>query len=242
MTHTDSAQRITEAMSLSEAPIALYYANEPLPNSYMWNGQKGHFCTISRMAMVRQGTPLFVNGENPGCQGGAYFLGFSPEVRPGFECFLSHAPDGSGERYKKTPELAKAFINNRKFVKATARYAVFQRLSDVPDEVVPEVVIFFAPPDELSGLFWLANYGSEEQNAVISPFSAGCGSIVSEPRAQALSEHPKGVLGMFDPSARPHVDKSLLTISVPYGLFAEMVDNIPGSFVEIAPWTRLKGR
>ena len=242
MTHTESAQRITEAMSLSEAPIALYYSNEPLPLSYMWTGQKGHFCSISRMAMVRQGTPLVVDGENPGCPGGAFFLGFNEEVRPGFECFLSHAPDGSGERYKKTPELAKAYIDNRKFVKATARYAIFQRLCDVPDEVVPEVITFFAPPDELSGLFWLANYGCEEQNAVISPFSAGCGSIVSEARAQASMPSPKGVLGMFDPSARQHIDKSLLTISVPYNLYTEMVDNLPGSFVEIAPWTRMKDR
>lgn len=242
MTHSETSQQITDALGLTEAPIAVYYTDEPLQLSYMWNGQKGHFCSISRMAKVRQGTPLVVDGDNPGCMGGAYFLGFDSATRPGFECFLSHDAEGNGERYKKTPELAKAFIETRKFVPATARYCVFQCLCDVPDDVTPEVIVFFAPPDELSGLFWLANYGRSEQNAVISPFSAGCGSIVSEARAQAASENPKGVLGMFDPSARPHVEKSLLTISVPFSLYTEMVENIPGSFVEIAPWTRLKGR
>lgn len=242
MSHAESTQRIIDALGLTEAPIAVYYSDEPLPKSYMWNGQKGHFCTISRMSLVRQGTPLVVDGQNPGCPGGAFFLGFSPDVRPGFECFLSHAPDGTGERYKKTPELAKAYITNRKFVPASARYCIFQRLSDLPDEITPEVVTFFAPPDELSGLFWMANYGSVEQNAVISPFSAGCGSIVSEARAQASSENPKGVLGMFDPSARQHMEKHLLTITVPFSLYTEMVENITGSFLEIAPWTRLRGR
>jgi hypothetical protein len=45
----------------------------------------------------------------------------------------------------------------------------------------PEVVIFFAQPDVLSGLFTLANYDEADPNGVFAPFAAGCGSIVHYP-------------------------------------------------------------
>lgn len=242
MSHIEANKMMTESLGLTEAPIAVYYADEPIVDGYSYQNQKAHVCCISKMRMVREGTPLVIDSQNPGCGGGSYYMGFTTKMRDGFECFLSHGPDGSGERYKKTPELAKSFLQSSPSIPAPARYCIFQRLADVPDTVTPEVVVFFAQPDQISGLLWLINYGREGRDGVLSPMTAGCGSILYESRVQSASDKPKGILGMFDPSARQHIDKSLLTMSVAYKLFLEMLDNISGSFLEIGPWTRIKAR
>ena len=75
----------------------------------------------------------------------------------------------------------------------------------------PLVIIFFAPPDVLSGLFTLANYDETESNKVIAPFGAGCGSIVYHPYHELQSKRPCAVLGMFDVSARPCVSSEVLS-------------------------------
>lgn len=241
MTHEELSRRIVEALGLTEDPIAIYYSNEKPAGAFEWEEKSPHFCTIAGLSVVRKGTPLAINGDHPGCGGASFFLGWVKDVMPHFAEFLSQDETGKGERYKKTPEIAQAFIDNRNFVPANGRYCVFQKLKDLNQEITPEVVIFFADADGISGLVWLANYGRKNQ-AVIAPFSAGCGSIVSEARAQALENEPKAVLGTFDPSARPWVEKNQLSFSAPWSLFSEMVENLPGSFVEIDPWLKIKGR
>ena len=74
----------------------------------------------------------------------------------------------------------------------------------------PDVVIFFAEPDVLSGLFTLASFDEAEQNMVIAPFGSGCASIVQYPFMEVKSAHPRAVIGMFDVSARPFVAKNVL--------------------------------
>ncbi|MEN6370992.1 MAG: DUF169 domain-containing protein [Armatimonadota bacterium] len=241
MTHKEMASQISRELGLVEEPIAVYYADEKPEQAFQWNCQGGHFCHMGRLTAVIRGTPLAVDRENPGCGGAAFFLGWNAEMQPGFEEFLSHDADGKGERYKKTPEIAKAFVEKRSFVPANGRYCIFQRLEDLPEKITPEVIVLYGDADDMSGLLGLANYGRKNQ-AVIAPFSSGCGSIVSEPRAQGLGPEPKAVLGMFDPSARGSVNKNYLTFSAPWQMFIEMLENIPGSFLEIDPWLKLRNR
>ena len=240
--HREMANRVVDALGVSEPPIAVYYAHEMPEGAFEWNCQGPHFCPVGRLAAVRKGTPLSIDGENPGCGGAAFFLGWRREMRPGFEYFLSHDDEGHGERFKKTPELVRKMLAKRKFVPANGRYCIFQRLEDVPDEVTPEVMTIFAEPDQIGALVFLANYDRPGDDAVISPFSSSCGSIVTEPRAQASEPVPKAVIGMFDVAARPEIEKNHLTFSAPYSRFLEMVEHIPGSFLEIEPWLNLKNR
>ncbi len=78
-----------------------------------------------------------------------------------------------------------------------------------------EVVVFFATPDILLGLFTLANFEEAEPNGVLAPFSSGCGSIVSYPYLEKDFYRPHAFLGMFDVSAHPFVPKTMLTFAVP---------------------------
>ena len=103
----------------------------------------------------------------------------------------------------------------------------------------PVVVIFFAQPDVLSGLFTLANFDEAELNGVFSPFASGCGSIVQYPYLEKNSDHPRGVLGMFDISARPFLSEDILSFAVPMNKFVRMIENMPESFLITKSWGKV---
>jgi len=63
-----------------------------------------------------------------------------------------------GERYKKTPEIAAETIKLQPPQEVPARFIVFKRWDSLDESDELEVVIFFARPDVLSGLFTLANF------------------------------------------------------------------------------------
>jgi hypothetical protein len=107
---------------------------------------------------------------------------------------------------------------------------------------MPEVVIFFAKPDVLSGLFMLANFDQVEPNGVFTPFGAGCGTIVHYPYLEMKSDRPRAVIGMFDPSARPYVPSNVLTIAVPMVKFEKMVGYMEESFLITDTWKSVNKR
>ena len=100
---------------------------------------------------------------------------------PDFEYFLSCGIPGKleGERYKKTPEMVKETMEDWPVFKAPARFIVFKRWDKLEEADNPEVVISFAKPDVLSGLFTLASFDEVGQDLVIAPFGSGCSSIVN---------------------------------------------------------------
>jgi uncharacterized protein (DUF169 family) len=179
-----------------------------------------------------------------GCGGGKRYLGFTEEIMPNFEYFLSCGIPGKleGERYKKTPELVKEALKKFPIFKAPARFIVFKRWDKLEKQDDPVVVIFFAPPDVLSGLFTLTNFDEADPNGVFAPFSAGCGSIVQYPYLEKDSTRPRGVVGMFDVSARPFVPKETLTFALPMKKFQKMIENMEESFLTTASWSKVKAR
>jgi hypothetical protein len=125
---------------------------------------------------------------------------------------------------------------------APAAYCVFKPIEQFQDEIKPEVVVFFASPDILSGLFTLTNYALEHTDAVYTPFGSGCGTILTHPLKEAEKEKPRAVLGMFDVSARPMVEKDVLTLSMPYSIFLRLLENVSGSFLETESWKKVLQR
>ena len=86
-----------------------------------------------------------------------------------------------GERYKKSPEIVRQLIENSPQFEAPGNYIVFKRWDKLDQIDEPEVVIFLAQSDVLSGLFTLAGFEEVERESVVAPFAAGCGSIVLYP-------------------------------------------------------------
>ena len=226
----------------ADLPITFYYTDHPrqrpLPPAAGWT------CVMGQIARVCRGETLCLDRDSIGCFGGKRYLGFSQELMPGFEHFLSRGIPGKveGERYKKTPEIVLEFMKHQPQFKAPARYVLFTRWDQLTAEDQPDVVIFFAPPDVLSGLFTLAGFEESDPQAVIAPFAAGCGTIIQHPYAQKDQEHPKSVLGSFDVSARPFVPAGTLSFATPFKKFQRMVRDMDESFLITPSWAKVQRR
>jgi uncharacterized protein (DUF169 family) len=227
----------------AELPIAFYYTDTK-GRAEMGEPPSEHRCVIADLSQVRQGKSVCFDTDAIGCGGGKRYLGFADAVMPDFEYFLSCGIPGKldGERYKKTPELVKEAMKHVAPFRAPSRFIVFKRWDRLERLDNPEVVIFFAPPDVLSGLFTLANFDQVEPNGVFAPFAAGCGSIVQYPYLEKDSGRPRGVLGMFDVSARPWVSKNVLTFAVVMKRFVQIIGNMEESFLITPSWQRVKKR
>jgi len=227
----------------SELPITFYYTNG-IHDVELVKHPLLHRCLMADLDKVRKGKSLSFSTDSIGCHGGKRYLGFSQEIMPDFEYFLSCGIPGKleGERYRKTPELVKELMQQVPKFEAPGKHIIFKRWDNLNESDKPEVVIFFAHPDVLSGLFTLANFDVDNPNGVFCPFSAGCGSIVQFPYLEKKSDNPKAVLGMFDVSARPYVSEDILSFSVPIEKFVTMVNNMEESFLITHSWQKVQKR
>jgi len=221
-------------------PITFYYTDEEGRAATM-KPDSGHRCVIGDLIKVREGNSISYSADSIGCFGGKRYLGFAQTIAPNFEYFLSCGIPGKleGERYKKSPELVREVMKQQAAFKAPAQFIVFKRWDMLEEADSPDVVIFFAQPDVLSGLFTLVNFDEAEPNGVFAPFSAGCGSIVQYPYLEGKSKRPRGVIGLFDVSARPFVPADVLTFSVPMNKFTRMVGNMGESFLITGSWQKI---
>jgi uncharacterized protein (DUF169 family) len=150
----------------------------------------------------------------------------------------------SGERYIKTPQRVHQFIESLPITDIPAEYVIFKPLSDIDvAQETPQVIVFFADPDQLSALVVLANYDRPDNHNVIIPYAAGCQTIGIYPYQEAKAERQKAVVGLTDLSARVYIRKqladNLMTFAVPLKMFEEMEQNVEGSFLERPTWQGL---
>jgi len=234
-------------LGLRESPLGIYYTNDKpegvTPKEGMKEGISG--CMIGLLQNARKkGKTVYFDKGHFGCPGGGYYMGFLEKARPDIEYFLSCGIPGQmeGERYIKTPELAREYFGKMKPRPAPATYCVFQPIEQFKKERKPEVVVFFVPPDILAGLFTLTNYALERTDGVYTPFGSGCSAILTHSLKEAGKEQPRSILGMFDVSARPMVEKEVLTLSMPYSLFLKILENVPGSFLQTESWKKVLQR
>jgi len=151
-----------------------------------------------------------------------------------------------GERYKKNPEMVKAFVEALPITEIPTRYAAFVPLRDVdPAKSEPESVTFVVNPDQFSALVVLACYDRPGLENVSTPFVAGCQAIGILSYREAKSSQPRCIAGLVDLSARKYLraqtGRDTLTFTMPYRRFVEMEANVPGSFLQQEPWLTLKG-
>jgi hypothetical protein len=225
-------------------PITFYYGNNANGAELVGPHSGEHRCVLADIYRVQAGRSLAFNRSSMGCFGGSKYLGFSEMIMPNFEYFLSCGIPGSleGERYKKSPELVKEYLKNLPSWQAPGNFITFKRWDKLDASDEPEVVIFFATPDVLSGLFTLVNYDEAELSNIYAPFGAGCSTTVLYPYMERTAVRPRAVLGMFDVSARPCVPAATLTFAVPVNRFKRMVDNMDQSFLITGSWEAVKKR
>jgi uncharacterized protein (DUF169 family) len=225
-------------------PIVFFYTDNPTGATKIRPPKADHKCVIADVARARKGVSVAFDVAAIGCFGGKGYFGFTQGFMPNFEYFLSCGIPGEmeGERYKKTPEIVREVMKNRPVFKAPRKYIVFKRWDKIAENDEPDVVIFFAYPDVIAGIFTLANFEEVEPNGVFAPFAAGCSTIVTLPYLERSAKRPRAVLGMFDVSARPCVPDNTLTIAIPMNKFEKMVANMEESFLTTQSWGKVKRR
>ena len=233
----------------AELPIAFYYTNEEGHAELVKPDTIARGCVFPALSLVRKGRALCFDAESIGCPGGQEYLGLSApahdtEYLALYSHFISSGIPGKieGERYMKTPEIAAEAIKLMPSFRAPARFIVFKRWDSLNESDEPEVVIFFACPDVLSGLFTLANFEEAEPNDVFTPSASGCGSIVQYPFLEKDSIRPRAAIGLFDVSARPYVPENTLSFSVSMRKFERMVRNMEESFLTTNSWKAIQKR
>jgi hypothetical protein len=229
---------------IAELPIVFYYHKDIRQAKYVTRA-KGRSCLICELAKVLKGESLAYDAESLGCGGAKRFLGYEDSIRPNFEYFLSCGIPGKleGERYIRTPEMVKEVQKHQLVTnEAKGNYIIFKRWDQLDETDDPAVVIFFAQPDILSGLFTLVNFDQTEPNGTFTPFGAGCATIIAYPYLEKDAERPRAVIGMFDPSARPCVSKDTLSFAIPMIKFCKMIDYWEESFMITNTWKLVKNR
>ncbi|MBW2107860.1 MAG: DUF169 domain-containing protein [Deltaproteobacteria bacterium] len=267
--------RIADALNLKYGPVAIMWTDEkPEEAGEFKKGKWG--CVMWMLARAAKGKTAVFSEETYGCWGGGVGLGFGNQYLKfpgGIECFYYFLSTGNeqwkrgketaeqiknfvtkdfledflkGERYLKSPEMVKDFVEAMPMMDVPSKYVVFKPLDQVaPEKEEPEIVIFLAPPDQLSALVILANYGRQGTENVTIPYAAGCQTIGIFPYKEAKSENPRAVVGLTDISARENLrkqlGKDLLSFAVPWQMFLEMEGNVEGSFLQRRTWSLLSG-
>jgi uncharacterized protein (DUF169 family) len=146
-----------------------------------------------------------------------------------------------GERFYKTPELARKWVNSLPLTDVPSEYVLFKPWEQVTEQDAPELVVFFTNADQLSALVIMADYNRGTNQSITAPFGAACQSILFG-YAETKKENPRGVIGFFDISQRSVVDRETLTFTVPYRLFQEMETSVEGSLLQMPAWHKLQER
>jgi uncharacterized protein (DUF169 family) len=265
--------KIAEALKLQYDPVALVWTDKK-PEGALQFKEKKWGCVMWMLANAAQGKTVVFDRETFGCWGGVVGLGFGNtylNFPGGFECFCHFLSSGNqgwdrgkrvakkiggfvrgellddfvhGERYIKSPELVKNFIECMPITDIPNQYVVFKPLKEVEEgKELPVVVIFLANPDQLSALVVLANYAREGSEHVIIPYAAGCQTIGIFAYREAQSERQRAIIGLTDLSARKYMRKlgaDLMTFTVPFKMFQEMENNVEGSFLQRETWKALQ--
>lgn len=234
--------KIAKHICLKNHPVAVLRAdNKPEQAIAFKEGKWG--CVVALIKAASQGKIAAAAKDTTVCMGGRAGLGFQGYEHGWIEYFLSTGNDKilHSEFYKKTPELAKIFMESIPKVDAPA-CLVFKPLDLVGEDEKPECIIFLVNADQLSGLTTLANYDRVSQNNVQVNFASGCGQAVLYPLAAEEKGEKTCYIGMTDPSARKVISKELMSFSIPYCRFVEMEQEADGCFFATDTWETIKKR
>jgi len=240
--------RIADELRLRYSPVATI-VTDTKPDGAVQMKQGTHGCTVAMFSAAARGKTTVLDRDTLTCGGGKIGMGFCTEfdgVPGGIDYFLSTGrgegfPEGEG--YKKTPDMARAFVEDLPTTQIPFEYVVYKPLEGVDETLEkPLLVSFLCNADQLSALVVLTNYGRATSDNVSIRFGAGCHTLFLLPYRESGQPVPKAVVGVTDISARPYVDADLLTLTVPIAMYHEMEDNVAGSFLEKTPWKKLRER
>jgi hypothetical protein len=230
--------KIREALHMTTQPVACYKNLTPPVGAMEWPKDR-RACVVSALAAAAKGRCAALQASTVGCYGGRCGLGFETPNPAFLGSFLSEGTSGMpGIRQKETPALGAVYAETLPPLEIPA-FLVFQPLDQVPEEISPACVVFLVNPDQLSGLVTLANFDRSKEDNVQLRFGAGCAQAVRYALCSSEGGKDTCFVGLTDPSARLHIQKDLLSFSIPYPRFLEMESKVAQSFLAGESWQKI---
>ncbi len=245
-------------LGLEEEPMGIYYTDEKLTQGFApkpidlptrekemkndidWQKVFGQFsCVMGHIWRARKKQSVaYFSAEQFGCAGGAFWLGFN---KPQTETIINYVSTGipnwtEGELYCDSPDDLRRIFEYVDPRPAPKKYCVVKPISEFSDDEAPELVLFFSRPESLSGLHQLAAFVTNDPEVVVSPWGAGCGSIVAWPLHYLVKGKNKAVIGGWDASARMFFKTDELSFTIPFQMFKDMLQRYGESFLTTRSW------
>lgn len=202
---------------------------------------KNHSCVLKNILLARRKkTAAYFDEERYGCAGAAFYLGYTKPLMEFVVHYVSTGIPGlmeNCERYIESPDAARELYNVKMDpVLASNRFCVVKPLSQFTESEKPEVVIFFARPEIIAGLYCQSYFVTNDSDVVMSPAGSGCAQIITWPKKYLSQGKLKAVVGGWDPSCRPYLKTDELTFTVPFELFERMINRCAESFLNEHAW------
>lgn len=232
-----------QKLAMQYSPVGFYFADKK-PEDAIGFKKPGNGCIMPLILASARGKTVAFDENSTGWDCSAFHLGYRDWIFPGIEYFLSHGLIGSNcERFVKTPEMAKRYVESLRPREKAKGVAVFKPLENFNPTEEPEVVIFFANPDQLSALVHLLYFNAPlEDNRVVARFASACGSVITLPLMYARGGEKKAVWGLHDISARARLPEELMTLTLPFDLLIEMWQWMKESFLLTERWMKIAKR
>jgi len=261
----EKTARLLELLGHDEAPFGVHYSDNkpeggfgPKPGEIFgreremagqidWGKAFANFsCLVGNIWLARRKRQAaWISHEECGCMGGGFYAGV---YRPYMEMNIFYVSTGipgtpmEGEHYLPSPESMRRFMDDAAPPAATGKYCVIKPLEQFGVGETPLVVTFFVRPEALNGLHSLACFATGDHLAVVSPFGAGCTSIVAWPLVYQQRGEERAVLGGFDLSARKFLKADEMIFSVPLPLYGKMLDAMENSALTRHTWQGVRKR
>lgn len=249
---------LLETLGMDEEPMGMFFTDEEpgqgycpdpgdLPtrekekaDSVNWAEVFSRFsCAMGKIWLARKKKTLaWFSAGHFGCPGAAFWMGFTkPQCETIIHYVSSGIPDRmKGEFYCDSPDHLRQMFEQVDPEPVPKAYCVFKPLRLFQEGEIPVLVSFFSRPEALCGLHQLAAFVTNDPEVVTSPWSAACGGLVAWPMHYLARGRQKAVLGGWDPSARKFFKTDEISFTLPYDMFAQMVDRYEESFLTTDTW------
>ena len=267
--------KLVEAIGLKTYAVALTWAAAAPQGAIQFKAGRWGCVVSVFATVAAKGRVGAFDRKTYGCWGGGVGLGFCncyesfPGGIEGFCRFLSQGNESSedaqrvgeqfarwgdrhfaddflhGERYLKTAQVTRRFLETLPMRDIPAQYVVVKPLdASDPDKDDIKSVTFFVDPEQFSALVVLANYTEPDLDNVAVPWGAGCQVMGIFAYRELERAHPRALVGLTDLSARLNVraslGKNVLSFTMPWPLFLSMEQNVEGSFLQRRTWGELQ--
>jgi len=238
------ADSLVERLGDGRQPVGFRY-EACVPDGALQTRTPGRGCVAPFIHAASKGRTVAFTPERCGWPCSAFYLGYSGWIFDGIERYLSTGPcpGRECERFVRTPAQARSHLESVRFRAPREAVAVFRPLAEFAPDGPPEVVIFFAAPDQLSALVLLLHFDApEREDCIVARFASACAAMVTLPLAYVRDGVRKAVWGLHDISARVHLPRDVMTLALPWPFLLETCEHMEASFLYASPWEILRQR